>query len=88
VRPLSFGPATRFDPNVAPHHHAICDACGSVRDVPASGARERVPREVMEGFAANRVERIYRGLCAACRDAAEDEKDPRPEEPGTRRKHG
>ncbi len=26
--------AVRFDPNVEPHHHAICDACGSVVDIP------------------------------------------------------
>jgi Fur family peroxide stress response transcriptional regulator len=30
---LSPGP-TRFDPNMKPHHHAVCDACGLVRDIP------------------------------------------------------
>ena len=34
---LSPGPA-RFDPNMAPHHHAVCDGCGLVRDVPHDGA--------------------------------------------------
>ncbi len=39
---LSPGPA-RFDPNMEPHHHAVCDGCGLVRDVdrttPPDGAR-------------------------------------------------
>lgn len=29
---LSPGPA-RFDPNMVPHHHVVCDGCGLVRDV-------------------------------------------------------
>ena len=34
---LSPGP-TRFDPNMVPHHHAVCDRCGRVRDVCLDGA--------------------------------------------------
>lgn len=43
---LSLSPgASRFDPNMAPHHRVVCDRCGLVRDVPcgpgeASKARE------------------------------------------------
>jgi len=33
---LAPGPA-RFDPNMAAHHHAVCDRCGLVRDVPKVG---------------------------------------------------
>src|SRR5215475_12048070 len=34
--PLSLSPGSgRFDPNMQPHHHVVCDACGSVRDIPA-----------------------------------------------------
>ena len=69
VRPLSLGGATRFDPNVAPHHHAICDRCGAVRDVPASDDFERPPRKVA-GYRVHRVEQLYRGLCPACCDAS------------------
>ena len=29
--------ASRFDPNMAAHHHAVCDRCGLVRDAPAGG---------------------------------------------------
>ncbi len=72
IRPLSLGGATRFDPNVGPHHHAICDRCGAVRDVPSRG-RPLTPRKdrvVLEGFEVHRVERLYRGLCADCREAS------------------
>ena len=72
---LSLSPgAARFDPNMRPHHHAVCDRCGLVRDVPADpeGTREPagegVPRAlgVAPGFEVRAVERIYRGLCADC----------------------
>ncbi|MFW6049965.1 MAG: Fur family transcriptional regulator [Myxococcota bacterium] len=69
VRPLALGGATRFDPNVEPHHHAVCDRCGAVRDVPASPHQaRRTPAEV-SGFRVRRVERLYRGLCPDCAGA-------------------
>lgn len=71
---LSLSPgASRFDPNMEPHHHAVCDRCGLVRDVP------RAPRASEDeatgagaaggslgGFQVRVVEQIYRGLCAGC----------------------
>jgi Fur family peroxide stress response transcriptional regulator len=78
--------AARFDPNMAAHHHAVCDRCGLVRDVPcepvAEGSAGRAPAAALRssapaplsavpGFEVRAVERIYRGLCAACaREAA------------------
>lgn len=70
VRALSLGGATRFDPNVGAHHHAICDRCGAVRDVPlARGEASRVAKQTVleDGFHVDRVERLYRGTCAECR---------------------
>jgi Fur family peroxide stress response transcriptional regulator len=81
-QPVQFGGPTRFDPNVQPHDHFVCERCGFVRDVKATHA------PVLEGSAVedasdgaraqpipdvqvHRVERIYRGLCASCRDARE-----------------
>src|SRR5688572_12282763 len=33
---LSLSPgAARFDPNMQPHHPAVCDRCGLIRDIPA-----------------------------------------------------
>jgi Fur family peroxide stress response transcriptional regulator len=63
---LSLAPgASRFDPNMRPHHHAVCDRCGLVRDV-AVGAEGDDAVPATPGFEVRSVERIYRGLCAAC----------------------
>jgi Fur family peroxide stress response transcriptional regulator len=67
---LSPGPS-RFDPNMKAHYHAVCDRCGLVRDVPADAAGPEEPAALSAlhaapGFQVRAVERIYRGLCAAC----------------------
>jgi Fur family peroxide stress response transcriptional regulator len=74
---LAPGPA-RFDPNMRPHHHAVCDRCGQVRDVDVTAPRSWPAPEDGEvasppppGFEVRAVELIYRGVCAACRDAGE-----------------
>jgi Fur family peroxide stress response transcriptional regulator len=65
------GDAARFDPNAAPHHHAVCERCGAVLDIaagtlaPTPAAVRRV-RRVVPGFSVRAVERVYRGLCARC----------------------
>jgi Fur family peroxide stress response transcriptional regulator len=36
---LALSPGSgRFDPNMEPHHHLVCDGCGSVRDLPSAPA--------------------------------------------------
>jgi Fe2+ or Zn2+ uptake regulation protein len=71
------GDAARFDPNTAPHHHAVCDRCGAVVDIaagtlaPAPAAVKKVRRAV-PGFSVRAVERIYRGLCARCASKASE----------------
>jgi Fe2+ or Zn2+ uptake regulation protein len=88
-RPLELGGPLRFDPNVDAHDHAVCERCGSIRDVSEAathgaspsratrvgkrtakaddaGSRGRSHAEGLTGFMVRRVERIYRGLCAAC----------------------
>ena len=61
--------ATRFDPNGVPHHHAVCDRCGRISDVPAETARAQANARpaVPEGFEVRAVEQIYRGVCGSCR---------------------
>jgi Fur family peroxide stress response transcriptional regulator len=54
----------RFDPRVDPHDHAVCDRCGSVRDVGQKSAPKAATLE--GGFHVRAVERVYRGLCADC----------------------
>jgi Fur family peroxide stress response transcriptional regulator len=61
--------AMRFDANTAAHHHAVCDACGAVVDIPAlSTTSDPLRRRVEEvsGFTVRAEERIYRGLCGRC----------------------
>ena len=68
---LKLGGASRFDPNTMPHHHAVCEVCGAVADIPAKAlapeARdaERV-HDAAPGFMLARVEKTFRGTCAAC----------------------
>jgi Fur family peroxide stress response transcriptional regulator len=68
---LRLGGAARFDPNTEAHHHAVCDRCGAVRDVPAetlapTSATVRRLQRAAGGFSVRAVERLYRGLCAKC----------------------
>jgi Fe2+ or Zn2+ uptake regulation protein len=68
--PLELGGPVRFDPNTTAHDHAVCERCGRIRDVlppMAAGASD----EDLSGFRVRRVERIYRGFCAQCSEAAE-----------------
>ncbi len=67
------GAATRFDPNTEPHHHAVCDHCGAVVDLPV-GSLSAPPVDARkihgqsQGFRVRSVETIYRGACARCAD--------------------
>jgi Fe2+ or Zn2+ uptake regulation protein len=65
---LALGGALRFDPNTSPHHHAVCDTCGAVFDVPAEPTPARTLRTAngSGGFRVRTEERTYRGLCGRC----------------------
>lgn len=57
------GTAARYDANLEPHHHYICDNCGRVEDVewfdlPEAAAKNRSVRA---------FEVILRGKCKKCR---------------------
>jgi Fur family peroxide stress response transcriptional regulator len=77
---LSPGPA-RFDPNMTPHHHAVCDRCGLVRDV--VGEEKQAPEapqgpdRTPPGFQIRAVELTYRGLCAECARPGAGDPEPR-----------
>jgi Fe2+ or Zn2+ uptake regulation protein len=71
--PLSLSPGSgRVVPNMQPHHHVVCDACGSVRDIPPTPRDAAVPSarrlilRAAPGFEVRSVEQIFRGLCGAC----------------------
>lgn len=80
---LSLSPgAARFDANMRPHNHAVCDRCGLVRDVPCIDELEPNACDVdtsigvVAGFSLRTVERIYRGICATCaEEKASDHSD-------------
>ena len=68
---LSLAPgSTRFDPNMHPHDHVVCDRCGAVRDVDSAAQRALPAQHTLArtapGFTVRVVEQIFRGLCHAC----------------------
>jgi Fur family peroxide stress response transcriptional regulator len=69
-RRIELGGSSRFDPNVDTHDHALCERCGSMRDIAAVKQPRRQRLRGLPGFRVARVERIYRGLCAQCTSAA------------------
>lgn len=82
---LSLAPGSgRFDPNMRPHHHMVCDGCGAVRDLPTApvaGAPEDAPirraaSRAAPGFQVRSVERILRGLCADCAGHPSSKRQP------------
>ena len=58
--------STRFDPNIEPHHHLVCDECGRVADVPVGTSTVAVPEGTAAGFTVTRTEVVFRGRCADC----------------------
>ena len=67
--------AARFDPNVSPHHHLVCEGCAAVVDVAASFPSVRLADPDAFGFEVSGAEIVFRGLCQTCR-AADDEQYP------------
>lgn len=68
---LDMGGAIRFDPNVQAHDHAVCARCGAIRDVAITQTQgSETLGCALPGFWVDRVERIYRGVCAQCAAAA------------------
>lgn len=62
--------SARFDPNVAPHHHLVCDRCRQVQDLHVAYPQVEVPAAHAPGFQVTSTEIIFRGLCAPCAAAA------------------
>jgi Fur family peroxide stress response transcriptional regulator len=69
----------RFDANLAPHHHYVCQRCGLVRDFESAALDAlRVPETVraLGSVAGAHVE--VRGVCAACRAGQRSARPPSP----------
>ena len=58
----------RFDAVITPHSHFICNCCGSVLDLPdirpEAGLEQAVSSQY--GFAVERCELTFYGLCTSC----------------------
>jgi len=59
--------SSRFDPNLDPHHHLVCTACGKVRDLYAEVPPTELSDGDRQGFAIASTEVVFRGVCADCR---------------------
>jgi Fur family ferric uptake transcriptional regulator len=59
------GGPVRFDPNTDAPHHFVCMACGRIEDVEPSGLGAI---ELAGDLEVERVELVFRGRCAACRN--------------------
>lgn len=57
--------ATRFDPNVADHHHGICTNCGDIVDLYVSGSDGLVV-EGADEFRHHSASIVFHGTCASC----------------------
>ena len=63
------GSAARFDPNLAHHHHFICEACGSVHDLAPERVRGSERLDFVagdEGHTGHDVSVTVHGTCATC----------------------
>ncbi len=59
--------AGRYDRKTQPHHHVICEVCGSVCDAPLEYESFRDKElEELTGFKVRKHEVIFRGVCAKC----------------------
>jgi len=64
------GGAVRFDPNLADHHHAVCDECGSIADVIVDHL-DAVSISEPTNFSPSSTSVVFHGRCARCTDSAQ-----------------
>jgi hypothetical protein len=69
--------SSRFDPNVDAHHHLVCVECGKVHDVYVDFTDVQIPPGADRGFLITSTEIVFRGRCALCAAAADDERGHR-----------
>ena len=63
--------STRFDPNLEPHHHLVCDSCGRIDDLHIDFPGVVAPTtDEARGFEVTTTEIVFRGRCAACASSA------------------
>ena len=58
--------ATRYCPNMKPHHHFYCDRCGGAYDIDEHAGLRLPDLDIPAGFHPERYEIVVRGLCPDC----------------------
>lgn len=58
--------ATRYCPNMHPHHHFYCDVCGAAFDIEERPGLRFPELDLPEGFQPDRFEIVVRGRCQRC----------------------
>jgi Fur family transcriptional regulator, peroxide stress response regulator len=66
---LGEGKASRFDANLQPHHHFICEKCGAIEDIVWFDLPGGVERSALGKRVVRNYEIVFRGACAACRQS-------------------
>lgn len=57
---------SRYDANVAPHHHFRCNGCGEIADIPWHALPELPLQALPTGLHAQTYEVTVKGLCDRC----------------------
>jgi Fe2+ or Zn2+ uptake regulation protein len=65
--------SARFDPNLDPHHHLVCERCGHIEDLHADFGGVTIPPGAGAGFQVSTTEIVFRGRCAQCAAVAVSE---------------
>lgn len=58
--------SARYDANVRPHHHFVCEVCGGVEDVEGLELPGLPRRALPGGRLVRSYDVIFRGVCASC----------------------
>jgi len=56
----------RFDAELEPHHHLVCEVCGGVRDIRLDLTTMALPAGLSADFTVTSTEVVLRGTCTAC----------------------
>jgi len=71
LRQLDLGTgSSRFDPKVEPHHHLVCDDCGTVHDVAVDHPEVQPVSQPDANFSIRSTDIVFRGRCGRCSGAA------------------
>jgi Fe2+ or Zn2+ uptake regulation protein len=74
--------SSRFDPNLVPHHHLVCNECGQVTDVHTRFDDLGLDATEAAGYALASTEIVFRGVCPACQRTA-PQTSPSPTRPSS-----